>query len=76
MDLEKIERLKRHAEDMGYVIDDEVTMEFQSMANNSTITLRLPDELKRKLKHKAAAKGVKYQKYLRELIIEDLKKIS
>ena len=70
----KLDRLKKHAKDMDYTIDAEMASVVKDMLNDSTITLRLPNELKQKLKSKAAAKGVKYQKYLRSLIIEDLKK--
>lgn len=74
--MNKEERLRKYAKDMGYTIDEEMTAHVKDLINNSTITLRLPKELKDKLKSKAAAKGIRYQKYLRSLIIDDLTKVS
>ena len=74
MDKEKVNRLKKHASNMNYEVNEELSSHIADMINDSTITLRLPRELKQGLKTKAAEKGLKYQKYLRSLIIEDLKK--
>ena len=76
MDKEKIERLKRYASAQGYNILEEETDYLRNAISDSTITIRLPNELKQLLKQQAAEKHIPYQRYVKTILINAVKKSS
>jgi predicted DNA binding CopG/RHH family protein len=76
MDKQKIEKLKKHANDQGYTILDDETERVRNMMSDSTVTIRMPNDLKNMLKQKAAELHVPYQRYIKSILIDALKKSS
>ena len=76
MDKEKIERLKKYAKTEGYNVLENETERLRSAMSDSTITIRLPNELKQLLKTRAAEMHIPYQRYVKSILIDAIKKSS
>lgn len=76
MDSEKIKRLKKHASSKGYNTLEDETVTLRNAISDSTITIRLPTELKNILKQQAAEKHIPYQRYVKSILIDAIKKTS
>lgn len=76
MNKDKVDRLRKHASDMGYTILEEDTARLRDALADDTITIRIPRELKNLIKEKAAQTSVPYQRFIKTALIDALKKSS
>jgi hypothetical protein len=70
----ELERLKRHANKMGYIILDKETERLRSMLCDARIDVRIPQEAKDQILRLAEEKGIKYQTLIRDFVIDGLRK--
>lgn len=76
MDKKKIERLRNHASEMNYTILEDETIRLREALADDTITIRVPRELKILLKEKASQAHIPYQRFIKSVLIDALKKSS
>lgn len=74
MDKKKIKRLREHAKTEGYNILEDRTARLQNAFSDDTITIRIPKELKELLKDKASSLHIPYQRFVKSVLIEAVKK--
>lgn len=76
MDDKKVKRIEEYAKKMGHEIDYEETARMKaaiaSTLSDTTITIRIPEELKNRLKEKAEKLNIPYQRYIKSVLIDSL----
>ncbi|PIK14723.1 hypothetical protein [Halobacteriovorax sp. JY17] len=76
MNKKKINSLREHAEGNSYKVLEDRTIDLRDALADDTVTIRLPRELKQLLKDRAANLRMPYQRYIKSVLIDALKKSS
>ena len=66
----KLKRLKKHAEEMQYSIDIELTERLRNSLSDAKINLRIPSELKNELIAAAKKRNIPYQRYIKSILLD------
>ncbi|MBL7665305.1 MAG: hypothetical protein JNM93_09235 [Bacteriovoracaceae bacterium] len=74
MDKSKDKFLRDYAKKMGYEIDDVETARFKSLLSKTSVTIRLPEELKAEIEARAQELNIPYQRLMKDYLIEGLKR--
>ncbi len=70
----KLKRLREHAKERGYKIDEELTERIRSAYSDAKINIRVPVELKNELVAAANKRNIPYQRYIKSILIEAVTK--
>ncbi len=70
----ELEKLRKHAQQMGYIVLDQETERLRGMICDARIDIRIPKEAKEQIIKLADEKGIKYQALIREFVIDGIQK--